>query len=317
MPVAQWLQRTMVIERGCGVALYAVVLFYVYYALKNAENHTAVKRVLNIYILILSVMAFFYIPYKSADLYRWFEITERWKDLSFAEFFKVRMVGNTTALADLMMYLCTKTGLKGFLPAFCSFVFFSNSFYILKDQSKKHGASSENLACALFVLMCTTCFLEVISGVRCFVALSILARCFYDELYNEKPILKNIVFEIVACLIHSMAVVVFGLRLLFFIFQKSGSFSKKAFNICSCGVVIFFIMKYGQENIDRALAKANSYVSGAQIISTYIWGYIIGVIILLQIVLCLHAYKHNEKQGIKNMLSFNLLLFVIELAFVD
>ena len=309
-----WIERTMIIERMLGVVLYAIVMFLFYFLLKKAKEYKYVKKYLNYYLFILCVMAFFFIPPQTCDLFRWYDMSRNWQYYSFYEFCKVKAFTSASPVAYIFVYLCRLTGVNGVIPASCAFVFFGNVFFILKDLAKKHTAVPGNIATALLVIMSTGIFMDAMGGVRCFPALSILGRCFYEEVYNEKSMLKTLPWEIIACLIHSMSIVVLAIRFVFLIFQKKNNTLGKLLNILIALFFCFFAIKYAHIYIGAALDKADSYINSSNSY-TYKWGYIISVIIALQIFIVLFSFKKIKTFNIWNMCVFNLILFVIELVF--
>lgn len=304
----------MLLERLVGVGCYFVVLLIMYNALKNAKNYRSVKQILNVYLLILCVMAFFYIPAESADLYRWRELSKGWYKLEFDKFADL-MWNSNTPMSYLMIYLCQFTGIKGVLPAVCSFIFFSNVFYVLKDLCKNHSVLPENIAVVLFFFMSSGCFLEAIAGVRCFVALSILSRCFYDEFVNEKSISKTIVFEIIAALMHTMALAILIIRLFFMLVQRSNTFLKRIANFFLSCVFIVLIYQYGRMYIEAASDKAEGYISADSTYS-YLWEYIIGIATIFIIFIVMTCIKRKEiDKRVKNLYVFISIFVVICLLF--
>ena len=310
----------MLIERLLGVAVYAGLLLVMYLAVRSAKNYTSLCRILNTYVVLLCVMAFFYIPERSADLYRWREVFVEygWADQSFSEFFDGQLIRTSTPIAYLYMYLINLTGIKGLLPAFCTLVFCGNAFYILKDLYRRHQVSARSISVALFFLMAGGGFLEVISGVRCFVSLSILARCFYDELFNDKPILKNIIWEGLAALIHSMAAVLLVGRLLFTLIQKNRRPVEKVVNIVLTAAIVLFVFQFGVDYIVAALSKAEYYATNDDGY-TFFWEYLIGAIVMFQFAFVLLKVRRTSKRmpeqhGMRNLIRFNLALFAVELV---
>ena len=316
MNTLNWLNQTMLIERLVGVGVYAFFLMMTYFFLKSAKDYKSVCRTLNVYLILLCLLAFFYVPSTAADLYRWRFLSRNWPQMSFAEFYEVHLKSNTVPVAYLLIYLANLTGISGVLPAFCAFVFFLNVFHILKDLYKKHNISAPTLATALLLIMASGCFLEVISGVRCFMALSILSRCFYDEIINNKPIVKNLLWELIASLIHPMALVIFVIRLCFLLMQKSNSPIKKIMNIGVMLIAAFFAYQYGRGYIQAALNKAETYASSETAYS-YIWEHIIGAILVVAFIsILLYSRKDEKPIGFKSFILINILFVAIELIFV-
>lgn len=309
-----WLQRTMLLERVAGVLSYVVPLLFVCAVVKRTQSHKTLKTVLNIYLVILCIMAFFYIPGESSDLHRWLSISNGWLDEGFENFFKTKVTGSASPLAYLMIYACRCTGIDGVLPALCALIFFGNVFYILKDLNTRHGAEFKNVSCLLFFVMSSGAFLEVISGVRCFVAVSIMARCIYDEYMNQKSFVWTIIWGVAASLIHPLALVIFIVRIVLLIFEPSKSFKRKIINWLLVGVTAILSLTYGLPYILAAYKKAGNFASSSGY--SYLWEYIIAFIFFLLFVIIIFFTGRNILSfGEKRMRAINLLFVIIELAF--
>ena len=317
MNLYYWLARTMLIERLLGVTVYAGLLLIVCFVVGSAKNYATLRRALNIYLLLLCVMAFFYIPGEQADLFRWRILSAGWKQMTFTAFFNQYLTKITTPVAYLMIYLCGKTGVEGVLPAVCALIFFGNTFYILKDLYRKHTLSAQSISISLLFLMAGGGFLEVISGIRCFVSLAILARCFYDEIYNRKSILKTFGWEVIAALIHSMALVLLVGRLCFLVIQKKRRLGEVLISAAVAAVSMIVIFTYGTSYVVAALNKGVDYVTGSEVYS-YIWERLIGIIMVVLCMIVLRKVRRTlnrmpERIELKNMQFFNTALIAVEL----
>lgn len=317
MGLSLWLARTMVIERLFGVGTYFVLLVFMYVAVKNSRSKTALRLVLNIYVLLLCIMGFFYIPSKDADLTRWREYMEVWRKYSLREFYQQYLSRYSTPAAYLLMFLCAKTGVDGLLPLVCTWIFYGNVFYILKDLHMRHDYSPKSIATALFVFMALGSFADIITGIRCFTGLAILGRCFYDEIYNGKPILKNIVWEIIAALMHSMALILLCLRIIYLLLQKNNSLWRKLFNIGLVAAFIFLIIQYGLRFLRLATNKAWGYLTNDEAYS-YGWEYLIGGIagvIFLIVLLVQHGQPLERNERELRISNTSLLIMTLVLSF--
>lgn len=315
--MGDWISRTMLIERFTGVFVYALLLMIVYQALRDMKNPKSLNRILNVYLVVLTVMGFYFIPESSTDVYRWLRMTKSWQHMSFSSFYDSELSRSATPASYLMIYLCRQTGVDGVLPAVCSFLFHWNIFSIIKMLHKKHDYAPKDLALALLLFMSMGRFLEAISGVRAFVAISILARCFCDELLNEKNLIRNIVWELLAALMHPLATVLLGIRLAYLCVQKTQVRYKRIVNLAVSAVALGLAFVYGAEYIEYAMDKAEGYLAGDMY--SYTWEYIIGgIMYAVQAYLLYHAYKVNRADKsvpYRNLIIFNAALMLIELVF--
>ena len=315
--VGQFLMITsgkMIFERLVGVSLYFIVTLFFYYKIKTSSNYKSINRCFNILLIILTVMAFFYIPAESADISRLREIGDQWIGYSIPEFIRNVVPNNTSPLAYFYIYLFQKTRIQGLLPAFCAFVFYLNLFHVFKITYLKLNVKNEALALTfLFVMSCGS-FLEVIAGVRCFVAFSIIARCFVDEAILKKSIIRYIIFYLMACLIHTAALPLFAARLFVMLFEKGKPFYYKIINVLSFLFIGFLAIKYGNSIVEDSLNRGIGYATTDKY--SYIWEHLIGIISFIVIVGCLYEYLSIKKIR-KDAVKYNIILFLAILVIIE
>lgn len=305
----QWLAQTMAIERLCGVGMYTLCLVFSYYLLRNAKTEKRVAFVLHLQLFFLCTMAFFYIPPETADLFRLRRISDSWASLGWENFLGEIFLHSPTPLSDLLLYLCGKSGCDGLLPLLAALVFYSNIFYMLKDLYRKHICSAESLAIGFLLLMASDAFVGIISGVRYFMAVSILVRCFYDEMCNGKAVIKNVPWCVMAALMHSFALVLYILRIVWLLFSQK----RILLNISTVAVLLGAIFLWGHEYMMAAWEKAQGYIYGDEY--AYSWGYLINFLLLIVTVGA--VFYSRGQLAAKYNLSWNQLRsFVLLLAAV-
>lgn len=311
------LKSTMLIERFCGVFVYASTLMCTYYSLKKARSYRKFSRILNVYLVILTVMGFFYIPGEQADLTRWRTIIENWHTLSFSSFYETRMRGSTYPMGLLLIYLCQQTRIDGMLPAVCAFLFHWNIFAILKMVYKKYDCSAHDVALSLLLFMSAGRFLEAISGVRCLVALAILARCFCEEFLTQNFKFRNVIIELLAALIHPLALVLLAIRLAFLFIQRAKTLWGQLFNVVFAVVAIMMGLRFCWNYIINATDKATVFLTSEAY--SYTWEYIIGWIVLAVTTYILYfsiqLNKTIQSVPFQNLIVFMLILVLVEVTF--
>lgn len=317
--MSEWLASTMLIERLTGVTLYAGMLLVFFALLRKAKDYKSVNKYLNIYLVVLTIMGFFYIPGETADLYRWLLISEEWVGLSFVEFLKTWALKMPTPVAYIIMYVCTSTSIKGLLPAVCSFIFHYNIFAIVKSLYKHECYTNKEIAYTLLLVMSMGRFLEAISGVRCLVGLSILANCFCKEFLSSeklKTFARNIPLALIACFMHLLAFALYAFRIIFLLLESETAVKYNW--LVKAGIVALCVIGgiICHEYIIMIFEKAGSYLFGEKYY--YIWEYIIaGMIYVLMTFVLYNVYKYNKMKQIKkynDLIIFNLTLFILELA---
>ena len=301
-------------ERIIGIGTYLVALIITCLLIKKSNNKS-LSKILFAYTVMLTIIAFFFYPPTGADLYR---LNIIMKEYTLNEVPEIIMYAKKSfsPLSVLYMYAIGKTNINGLLPAITTFIFYSNIFYILKKSTYISKTTPKNLSILLVFIMSTSTFFEVISGIRTMLAFSIIARCFFEEIVENKNIIKNIILYIIAALLHPIAIAVIIIRILFLIIQTDNK-KKKVINIALTVLIIAISLIFAQKYITGMMDQAVLYLSTREF--SYSWEYIIGGLTLLYIIEIQYIYKkyiRNKKQknGFDNVYRFSIILNVIILA---
>lgn len=316
--IMAWIDRTMLTERLLGALAYVLVVTVGYFLLRQSRDHRAVSCALNVCLVALCVMAFFFVPDPSKDLYRLLEMGEIWRRFTLEEFLTGGLINTTTPLAYLYIYLCTQSGIDGLLPLISAFVFYLNVFHILKDLSRRTTISSRMLAVDYLFFMSAGAFLEVISGIRCFMALSIVARCIYDETMGRKSILWDIPWYVAACLIHLSCIPVVIIRLLFWAFleKKQGRF-QWFINGAAIVIIVGLAVTYGQTFFMLMFSKAELYLTEDSY--SYIWEYLIGVLqvcLVAGVLYSMRFFERTRDMRLSNSIGFLTVFLIVNVVFI-
>lgn len=304
---------SFVLERLIGGLLFSFFLLLCTELLFQSKNTTQTYKTLNRYLIILVIMAYGFVPSESADLYRWLEIMDSWKSLDIFEFFNNHLLSSSTPLSYFLMYLSSLFDLKGILPAICALIFYNNVFYVAKDMISKKLINSKSLGVSLFFVMSIGSFLEVISGVRNFVAISIVYRSIYDNLFNNSSLKKTIFLFIAASLIHPMAIALSLSWIVFFFFRNEISFNKKyiySLLFLILAPVMYLLTKnYINDAFNKAvyyLLRTNSY--------SYLWEYAIGIISVIVVGAYIFFYSTKLKSKTeKDLIKYLKMIFFVTL----
>lgn len=296
-----------------GVGLYFSLL--IIFCILISNNRFSTKKILFLYCLCLSVMGFFFKPNESADLYRINILVKYYSNLSINDF--ILLVKNSNSFVMLCFYrLIGMTNKYNLLPAITCFICYSNIFYVFNDYSEKNYISNKAKSIALLVIMCNSSYFECISGIRTMLAFSILIRCFYNEMYNNKKVISNLFFYILACSIHLISVVIIVVKFICNTFdirknEKNNNIIFKPLLIISFIILIFL----GKNYINGAVDKAIYYIYNRNY--TYIWENILTVLLFLLIII-IQSYikKDNDKNIIRNKrISRAIQLLIIIFCF--
>ena len=143
---------------------------------------------------------------------------------------------------------------------------------MMKCESKRENVNSDSVAVTLLFVMSTGVFLEVISGVRCMLALSIVIRCAYDEMRMQKGVVRHIPLYIVAVLLHTAATPLIAIRFMCMIFEKKRNTILTFLNVIFVALCALMAVALGSDYIDAAFDKAMSYISHN--VYSYVWEYL-------------------------------------------
>ena len=256
--------------RLIGVFTYFVLTIF-FFLLIRKSNKSKLSAILLIYALILAIMGFFYVPSESADLSRIWDTMRLFSNSSIKELSEFALSTNIPTFY-FFIHVISWTNLYNLLPAIVAFIFYINSFYIIKDYAKKKNFTSKTIALTIFVFMCFGQFLQVISGIRSLLAFSIIARCVYNEYINDKSILKNIIWYMLAATLHpaALAIILIHLMITLIISGKISKF-KKLLTL----LIILLMLIFGQAYLNEMISAANSYLTEDSY--SYIWEYIMAI----------------------------------------
>ncbi|MCR5458619.1 MAG: EpsG family protein [Acetatifactor sp.] len=290
----RWIESRFLVERALGAGLYCLVVMVAFLAIRN--NRLRLKTILNLVLFTLVVMAFFYIPTETADIYRWQVLSRGWMGMRFKDFVSVIMMRNATPLGVGIIYVCQKTGINGILPAFCALVFYANVFHIFVITEKKYQISPRIMSLVFLYIMCTGRFQEVIAGIRNMLGFSIVARCIADEVIKDKSVIKNAIWYLTACLIHSAIIPLVMLRMLFLLFDKKNKNLGLFVNLGFLMVAILFAYRYGMSYVITMYRKARGFLTYD--VYSYFWEYLITI---LHVPLTIYAlwkyYKKRDRES--------------------
>jgi hypothetical protein len=286
-------------ERAIGVSLYVGILLITCYLIYRTGTKST-KLILGIYILCISIMAYLYIPAVETDLYRLIGYMQNYASMSYGEF-RIALsnsASSNTPASMIYLRLIGMTGVTGLLAGITSLIVFGNIFYIIYNYGKNIYASNKVIAMSLFTVMSGGLYMSAISGIRSTLAFSILVRCFYDEICNEKKPLKNIAWYILACLIHPVAIAAVLIRLIALIIDRisTGKIRSLIAVFMTLPLITYPVIYFGGlVYLNRAINSFIVYTS--EVGYTYLWDNILTVLTLIFIALNYIIYAHYQNES--------------------
>ena len=287
-------------SRLVGVFTYFSLIALTFFLIGETSKR-GIKGILIFSVIALSVMAFLFKPMRGADLFRIYEILDVWKHSSITIILD-HMKNNSTPVADFLYFAIAKTGINPLLPAFSCLIFYSCSFFILYDSSRRFELTNYQVSLVYLFFMSTGRFIEVVSGIRTMLAFALIALCVYQEMVCKRRSIWFYLFYLLAALIHSAALVAVIARILFLPLQKGGIKQRIwGFFLSICILVLASI--YLRTEIETALNTAFSYVASSSY--SYIWEYIIGAIWLIVLLMIKMKYRRIVMRECATLNSFS------------
>ena len=135
--IFEFLNRTYLIERLFGIITYGLVVAFGFAWIKKSKTNKQLRASLIFILFSLILMAFFFVPDSSKDLYRLWDLALYHSKKDFTVFFRDSVLKSSEPLNLLFLYAGGKIGIMGLLPAFSALIFYSCSFSILFLLKKK------------------------------------------------------------------------------------------------------------------------------------------------------------------------------------
>lgn len=275
--------------------IFTFFLLSFYFLIKKDYNTKKIKVYLMIYLMVLGVTAYFYNPYKTADLYTIRKhITSIYQNIDIFDVYKL-MSQSRMPLQILYYWWFVQVGNMRLLPCITALITYGNIFLIIYKSFKKNNWSNVTVANVLLIFMCTGQFIEVISGIRCMLAYSIISMAIYVDYYEEKGLKKSFPLYLVGAFIHDSSYPIIAIRLLMLIYQKNYASNKitqkiiKLFNILIFIIAIILCCLLFRDTITGVINHAKYYFNGG--IYFYIWEYLIAMICMLYMLISMKVYK--------------------------
>lgn len=284
------MQEHYFVERFFGVGIYAVWALGIFFSVRRKRN--SYKSIFRFYTIILAILSFFYIPAQMNDLYRLWETASMFTRLPFGDMVTAIFARWSQPLGFL--YICSLCRINIHLvPAITALIFYTNVFYIIADYAEHNETDSKVVAIVTFLLLSRGLYCEVISGIRCMMAFSIVARCIYTEIYKKRSVFVHIPIYIVCVFIHNTSMVAVAIYLVTkALFEVKGW--KRIIYVLVIGAVMVLFSRYSTGIIDATYEKAFGYLESGGY--SYVWEFTFnGIYALLTIYL---MYKGSNRYSI-------------------
>lgn len=294
------------LERLLGVCSYMVVSFSGFFAIKKAQKKWQIHLIFLLVLVVLTIMAYFFVPTEYTDLYRWTEYMHIYRLRDIKTFFSFAITRDTPG-SHLYIYLISKLNNDRLLPAITNLIVYSLIFYIFLSASSKNKISSNGIAYTFLAFMCAGRFLEIISYIRFFIAALMIAVCVYREIYLKRFNVFHLLLYAAAISFHTFSIVLIGLRLVLLLFKMRWYISLIIVSIAASLLVLFSVL-FSQQ-FASFISKVVYYLFDTSYV--YVWEYIISALWLLLLcflMLNYYLFVNNKKNNNDYLLLIAVLL---------
>lgn len=314
------------IGRVISLIIFVIFLLGVCISIKYSRSRKISILILKLYIAILSMMGYFFIPHTGADVTRLIPLMMSYKNTSISNL--LVYLTNTSAPAVTFYYfILAKMNNPHLLPAITAFITFSFCFgvliNILRYEKKIKGIE---IAISLFIFMSRGLTLQIISNIRTIMSLSIIGWCAYQEFYRNKKIKSLIFLYLLGASFHVMGQVMFLYRIFYFMIENSKNKLHKLMKIALTIFILVIVCIYGEKYLNNIFQKTSSYLnsslSGTGYV--YLWEKILSIMSIIVCIYLIRWFNHSNKINIKkrkqdlgSRSTKKLIKYIIPLVVID
>lgn len=295
-------------ERIISLLLFYGILFIVTFFISSAKDIKKTKRILVIYVILLGIMAYFYVPSETSDLSRHFYSLKFYSEMPLNDFISF-ILKKSSPLSIIYLRIIGKLGNEHLLPCITSTIHYSILFKMYMDFIKKYEIKSKYMALGFIILMISGKFLGLISGIRNGLAFIFAEYAIYIDFFKNEKISKTAYLYIIAALIHTAAIIPFILRIIYYMFEKNKNLLAKVKDIIIISIFILLFMKYGNFIVEEAIGKGAYYLYQQNYF--YIWEHLIAILYLIFI--CFTIIMFNKKIKDTAVYNYGKFILLIEL----
>lgn len=263
--------------------------------------------------ITLSIVAFFFTPPPSYDLYRIFEKIEWFKNMNILEFLKIYS-SNLEIGFNFVLLLIVKNLNKHFVPMIFSLIGYLIMFYIICDYSKIKKISSSKTVFIIIVFLLSYQHMYLISGIRNFIAIIFFVLLLYIEKIKKKENIITHILYIIPLLFHNSMFVFILFRLLI---EFKDKISEKIVAFVSAITLFapFLILKIlelfnNNSVMFNIYTKFNGYINN----NSKFYQFLIVASMILQLFMYAYTFFYTKKVGLTNTKFHQYTKYMIILA---
>lgn len=290
-------------ERLFGVSVYTYLLAMVCIVIAFTAINS--KTVMRLYIAALCILAFFYEPYVTGDLYRIYETMDWYRTMELGYFVENYVVTSSVPVSRLFYWLVSQTGVYNLVPVISCLLSYSIIFGTIYKSQQIFSISRINVALTLFFVMTGSAYISVVGGIRMMSAMTLLVFCFFRESVEEKFRWYHIAFYAMAVLIHNMALIIMAIRLLAMLLNPNRTWGGRLLVVLlMVGVAVVMALRMQSLLLD-VFENAKGYLTEDSYSDK--WEYLMGILLVIFYgILCVRFRKAGGIATHKNMAEYHI-----------
>lgn len=301
-----------IVSRIIGIGSYTAVLLGGYIAIKRMAKQE-LPIVLMTLTMLLSLMAYFYVPHENADLYRIDLYAKSFSKYSLPDMIRI-CVENKTPLAStpaaLIFYGLMGDGHR--IAFVTSFVSLTLIIRVLLDVQERCELSQDTMALVILGFLSLDVFMPIIATVRSYLSCVLVAYSLYWEIVERRISPWHWILYGIAAMMHSIGIILVMLRVVYFVFAEKDSLKLQII----AGAVTLLGLAAAAPLLSRMLRSSvdsmASYLSSGEAYS-YIWEQLIcGVHFLVCCVILLRYLRldrTSEYPAYAKIMKLTLVLY--------
>ena len=276
------------------------------------------RKILIIYTLGVSLLAYCYLPIGTTDLYRYLNIIETCGTMSLTE--AIKWCGDGLYISNFVFWLAGSIKMPTIATMISVGVVYGVSAYIAIDSAELFLINRKTFALIMYDFAILH-FFYLANNMRNVCAFSLAVLAAYRECIKGKKDILTWILYIMPCFIHRTGVIIIFIRLLVIV-------AKKSIAICILAAVMlpsiivwiynhlnYIPVEWGRRFIQSGYAYTNTTSKWARIVQNsgyqrankLVWG----ILLVLMIIVGHYIYKYIEKN---NFVLFSELLGVLSLT---
>lgn len=315
MGIQSLLSDTMLVERLCGVSLYALVLVVICNGISVSKS-VSIKRWLMAYAVILAVMGFVYVPAETADLSRLTVFMHDWSSRG-VDWLVQRLQVSETPSYLAYFWIIGQFGIDGLLPGISALLFYLLVFSCYWDYAIRNEIHPKQSAKCIALFMSLGIFLQVISGIRTYLAFALVFRATYTEWFKGRGVFFNLPYYAIALTMHSAAVVLIVLRFVFLLFQQSKGRYDRLATLVMVAVLGSILFRFGNAYVLSMFEHAEVYIEND--VYGYLWEALTHLIITVFAVYTMWRFLrlglYGQNPALDNSFRFLAVLILLVIIF--